>query len=99
MWVLSILDMMTDEEIFEQQKRLINLQSTLVVKVVTKIGEHAWEVSCEFTVSDLVDLVFIATNEKGKIFCNGSQLDPRLMLGFVRLYIWRKIDLLTLELG
>jgi hypothetical protein len=98
MWMLSIIDMLTDAEMEEQQRLLINLQSTLVVKVVSNLGEHAWEVPCEFTVNDLLDLVYLITNQKGSIACAGSTLDARFMLGFVRLYIWRKIDMLTLEL-
>ena len=90
--------MLTDSEIAEQQKLLLNLKSTLVVKVRTSKADYAWEVSCEFTVNDLVDLVFLITSQKGSVYCNESLLDNRLMLGFVRLFIWRKIDMLTVEL-
>jgi hypothetical protein len=98
MWMLSIIDMLTDTELAEQQKLLINLQSTLVVKVQSKLGDCAWEVPCEFTVKDLLDLVYLVTAQKGTIHCNGNDLDPRLMLGFVRLYLWRKTDMVSVEL-
>ena len=98
MWMLSIMDMLTDKEISEQQKLLLNLRSTLVVKVQSKLGDFAWEVPCEFTGNDLVDLVRIKTNQQGRMHCNSAELDLRLMLGFVRLYVWRQPDLLTIEL-
>ncbi|OMJ79282.1 hypothetical protein SteCoe_20751 [Stentor coeruleus] len=98
MWMLGIIDLLTDEEMDEQQRTLVNLKSTLVVKVISKLGEHAWEVPCGFTVNDLKDLVCMMTSQTGTFMCDGSMLDTRLMLGFVRLYIWRKIDLLTVEL-
>ena len=98
MWMLSVMDMMTDKEISEQQKLLLNLRSTLVVKVQSKLGDFAWEVPCEFTGKDLVDLVRISTNQQGIMYCNSVEIDLRLMLGFVRSYVWRKADLLTVEM-
>lgn len=98
MWVLSIIDMLSDSELDQQQRLLINVQSTLVVKVKITIDELAWEVPCEFTVKDLMDLIEMVTKKRGEIFCNGELLDTRFMLGFVRLYIWRKNDMLTVEL-
>jgi hypothetical protein len=98
MWMLSIIDMLSDSEIDEQQRLLLNLNSTLVVKVKTKSQEMAWEVPSEFTVKDLKDLVDKMVNVRGEVTCDGGMLDSRLMLGFVRLYIWRKNDMLTIEL-
>jgi len=98
MWMLSILDMLSDSEMDQQQRLLVNVHSTLVVKVKIKFEELAWEVPCEFTVKDLMDLIEMVTKKKGEISCNGSSLDLRFMLGFVRLYIWRKNDMLTVEL-
>lgn len=98
MWMLSIIDMLTDKEISDQQKVLLNLKSTLVVKVHSLLGDYAWEVPCEFTVNDLVDLVRIATGQQGMIACDENLIDPRLMLGFVKLYVWRKDDVLTVKL-
>lgn len=98
MWVLSIIDMLSDSELDQQQRLLINVQSTLVVKVRLTIDELAWEVPCEFTVKDLMDLIEMVARKKGEIYCNGELLDTRFMLGFVRLYIWRKNDMLTVEL-
>ena len=96
--MLSMMGILSDKEIYDQQKLLINLQSTLVVKVQSKLGDYAWEVPCEFSVGDLTELVNIATNQVGNLQCDSNLIDHRLMLGFVRLYVWRKIDLLTLEL-
>lgn len=98
MWMLNIIDLLTDAEIYEQQRLMLSLKSTLVVKVQTRSREMAWEVATEFTVSDLSDLVTSITNEKGSLFCNGTELDNRLMLGYVRSYIWRNIDIFTIEL-
>lgn len=98
MWMLSILDMLSDSEMDQQQRLLVNVHSTLVVKVNIGFEQLAWEVPCEFTVKDLMDLIEMVTKTKGEIFCNGSSLDLRFMLGFVRLYIWRKNDMLTVEL-
>ncbi|OMJ72808.1 hypothetical protein SteCoe_28672 [Stentor coeruleus] len=99
MCMIGIIDMLTDTEMDEQQRTLINLQSTLVVKVITEFEQYAWEVPCEFTVNDLKDLVFTITKQAGNFVCNGNPLDTRLMLGFVRLYIWRKSDILTVNLS
>lgn len=99
MCMIGIIDMLTDAEMDEQQRTLINLQSTLVVKVISEVGQYAWEVPSEFTVNDLKDLVFMITKQAGNFMCNGNTLDTRLMLGFVRLYIWRKSDILTVNLS
>ena len=97
MWMLNIIDMLSDSEVDEQQRLLLNLNSTLVVKVRVKTQELAWEVPCEFTVKDLKDLVSQMADANGEVVCDGGCLDPRLMLGFVRLFIWRKNDMLTVE--
>ena len=39
--MISIMDMLTDSEIAEQQKLLLNLKSTLVVKVRTSKADYA----------------------------------------------------------